>query len=94
VGAVWFFLYLLAAFNLFIGVFNLLPLLPLDGGHIAINVYERVRNGVRHLTGRPNGPPVDYTRLLPLTYVVILVFVGVSALTITADIVNPIRLPQ
>jgi membrane-associated protease RseP (regulator of RpoE activity) len=90
----FFFLYLLAALNLFVGVFNLLPLLPLDGGHIMVNLYERARNGVRRLRGRAAGPPVDYTRLLPLTYAVMLVFIGVSALTITADIVNPIRFGQ
>ena len=88
-----FFLYLLAALNLFLGVFNLLPLLPLDGGHIVVNVYERVRNWFRGLRGLRAGPPVDYTRLLPLTYAVMLVFIAVAGLTITADIVNPIRLP-
>jgi membrane-associated protease RseP (regulator of RpoE activity) len=93
-GAWWFFLFLLAAFNFFVGVFNLLPLLPLDGGHIAVNLYEAVRNAVRRAYGRPNGPPVDYTRLMPLIYLVALVFIGVSALTITADIINPIRLPR
>jgi membrane-associated protease RseP (regulator of RpoE activity) len=93
-GAWWFFLFLLAAFNLFVGVFNLLPLLPLDGGHIAVNLYEAVRNAVRRAFGHPNGPPVDYTRLMPLIYLVVLVFIGVSALTITADIINPIRLPR
>ncbi len=91
-GAWWFFLFLLSAFNLFVGVFNLLPLLPLDGGHIAVNVYESVRNAVRRATGRPDGPPVDYTRLMPLTYAIAIVFIGVGALTITADIINPIRL--
>jgi len=90
----WFFLFLLAALNLFIGVFNLLPLLPLDGGHIMVNVYERVRNAVRRARGQPVGPPVDYTRLLPLTYAVMLVFIAVAGLTITADIVNPIRFGQ
>lgn len=93
-GAWWFFLFLLATLNLFVGVFNLLPLLPLDGGHIAVNVYEGVRNAVRRAFGRPNGPPVDYNRLMPITYAVVIVFIGVSLLTITADIVNPIRLPQ
>jgi membrane-associated protease RseP (regulator of RpoE activity) len=93
-GIWFFFLYLLAALNLFVGVFNLLPLLPLDGGHIAVNVYERARNGVRALRGRPAGPPVDYTKLLPLTYAFALVFIAFAALTFTADIVNPIRLPQ
>jgi len=91
-GAWWFFLFLLASLNLFVGAFNLLPLLPLDGGHIAVNVYESVRNALRRATGRPNGPPVDYARLMPLTYAVMIVFIGVSALTITADIINPIRL--
>jgi membrane-associated protease RseP (regulator of RpoE activity) len=91
-GAWWFFLVLLVTLNLFLGVFNLLPLLPLDGGHIAVNLYEGARNAVRRATGRPNGPPVNYTRLMPLTYAVVLVFIGVSLLTLTADIVNPIRL--
>lgn len=91
-GSWVFFLYLLAALNFFVGVLNLLPVLPLDGGHIAVNLYERVRNGFRRATGRPDGPPVDYTRLLPLTYAVVLVVIGVSVLVITADIVNPIRL--
>jgi membrane-associated protease RseP (regulator of RpoE activity) len=93
-GAWWFFLFLLAALNLFVGVFNLLPLLPLDGGHIAVNIYEGVRNAIRRAFGRPNGPPVDYNRLMPLTYAVVIVFIGISALTITADIINPIRLPR
>ncbi|MGH3978452.1 MAG: M50 family metallopeptidase [Pseudonocardiaceae bacterium] len=94
VGALWFFLFLLAALNFFVGVFNLLPLLPLDGGHIAVNVYERARNAVRRANGLPVGPPVDYTRLLPLTYAFMLVLIAIGALTITADVVNPIRLPQ
>ncbi len=90
---VWyFFLYLLAALNLFVGVFNLLPLLPLDGGHIAVNLYERARNGLRAMRGRPAGPPVDYTKLLPLTYAFALVFIAFAALTLTADIVNPLRI--
>jgi len=86
------FLMLLGALNFFVGVFNLLPLLPLDGGHIAVNLYERVRDGVRQRMGKVKMPPVDYTRLLPVTYAFVLVLGAVSLLTITADIVNPIRL--
>jgi membrane-associated protease RseP (regulator of RpoE activity) len=86
-----FFLYLLAAVNFFIGVFNLLPLLPLDGGHIAVNLYEKVRDTLRRLRGLPKGGPVDYTKLLPLTYAAVLVGGSIMLLTITADIVNPIR---
>jgi len=87
------FLFLLAAVNFFVGVFNLLPLLPLDGGHIAVNVYEKLRNWARRLRGLPAGGPVDYTKLLPLTYVAVLIGGGIMLLTVTADIVNPIRLP-
>jgi membrane-associated protease RseP (regulator of RpoE activity) len=86
------FLILLAAVNFFIGVFNLLPLLPLDGGHIAVNVYEKVRDVLRRLRGLPAGGPVDYNKLLPLTYAAVLVGGAIMVLTITADIVNPIRL--
>ncbi|KAA2258528.1 site-2 protease family protein [Solihabitans fulvus] len=91
-GIWWLFLLLLASLNFFVGVFNLLPLLPLDGGHIAVNLYERVRDWLRKLRGRPAGAPVDYTRLLPLTYVVIFLGGAMVLLTVTADIVNPITL--
>ncbi|MBW4716725.1 M50 family metallopeptidase [Saccharothrix obliqua] len=87
-----FFWLMLAGLNFFVGVFNLLPLLPLDGGHIAVNLYERVRNWIRKLRGMPAGAPVNYLRLLPLTYFVIFVGGAVTLLTVTADIVNPIRL--
>jgi membrane-associated protease RseP (regulator of RpoE activity) len=86
-----FFILLLAALNFFVGVFNLVPLLPLDGGHIAVNLYERVRDAVRQRLGKPRMPPVDYTRLLPITYAFILVLGALSLLTIAADIINPIR---
>jgi membrane-associated protease RseP (regulator of RpoE activity) len=87
-----FFVLLLALLNLFVGVFNLLPLLPLDGGHIAVNVYEKLRDTVRRRLGKVQLPPVDYTRLLPLTYAFALILGGIGLLTVTADIVNPIRL--
>ncbi|MEO6085405.1 MAG: site-2 protease family protein [Umezawaea sp.] len=88
-----FFLLMLAGLNFFVGVFNLLPLLPLDGGHIAVNLYERVRDWLRKLRGKPAGGPVNYLRLLPLTYFVIFIGGGITLLTVTADIVNPIRIP-
>lgn len=86
------FLYLLTALNFFAGVFNLLPLLPLDGGHIAITLYERVRDWLRKLRGHAPGGPVDYTKLTAVTMVVVLLGGAMMLLTITADIVNPIRL--
>ncbi|GAA4531159.1 M50 family metallopeptidase [Amycolatopsis samaneae] len=87
------FFFLLASFNFFIGVFNLLPLLPLDGGHIAIVWYERVRDWFRKLRGKAAGGPVDYTKLSAVTLVLVVIGGGITLLTVTADIVNPIRLP-
>jgi membrane-associated protease RseP (regulator of RpoE activity) len=83
---------MLASLNVFIGVFNLFPLLPLDGGHIAIAWYERARGWIAAKRGRPDPGRVDYTRLMPVTYAVILVFGSISLLTIAADIVNPISI--
>lgn len=83
---------LLATLQFFLGVFNLLPLLPLDGGHIAVALYEKVRDWLRGLRGRPAGGPVDYTKLAPLTLVVVFVGGAMVLLSVTADIVNPIRL--
>ncbi|HEU5470328.1 MAG TPA: site-2 protease family protein [Actinophytocola sp.] len=94
-AGVWeLFLLVLASLNFFVGVFNLLPLLPLDGGHIAIALYEKVRDGLRRMRGKPAGGPVDYTKLTSLTMVVVLIGGAVVLLTVTADLVNPIRLGQ
>jgi len=86
------FLALLGGLNVFVGVFNLFPLLPLDGGHVAIAWYERARSWWAARRGRPDPGRVDYNKLMPVTYVVILVFGGLTLLTLTADIVNPITL--
>lgn len=78
------FLFILIVLNGFIGLFNLIPLLPLDGGHAAIATYERIRegrSGRRHL--------VDVTRLLPLTYMVVLALVLLGVSAVYLDIVNP-----
>jgi membrane-associated protease RseP (regulator of RpoE activity) len=87
-----FLLSLLASLNIFIGIFNLFPLLPLDGGHIAIVWFERVRSWWAARRGRPDPGRVDYAKLMPVTIVVILVFGSVSLLAVAADIVNPISL--
>ena len=86
------FLMLLAVLNFFVGVFNLLPLLPLDGGHIAIAWFEKVRSFLFARLGRPDPGRVDYMKLMPVTYAVILIFGGFTLLTVAADIVNPITL--
>lgn len=86
------FFMLLVVLNYFIGVFNLLPLLPMDGGHIAIAWYEKVRSWAASKRGRPDPGRVDYLKLMPLTYAVIVVLGGFMLLTITADLVNPITI--
>ncbi|WOC14490.1 M50 family metallopeptidase [Gordonia sp. MP11Mi] len=86
------FLGLLLSINFFLGAFNLVPLLPLDGGHMIIAIYEKIRNLIRRLFGRSDGAPVDYYKLLPLTYGVVAVMGVFMVLTVTADIINPIRI--
>lgn len=89
--AFWFFL---AQLNFVLGAINLVPLLPFDGGHIAIAVFEKIRNMIRSARGMVVAAPVNYLKLMPATYVVLAVVVGYMALTVTADLVNPIRLFQ
>jgi membrane-associated protease RseP (regulator of RpoE activity) len=92
-GAALVFVLLLAGFNIFIGVFNLFPLLPLDGGHIAVLWFERARSRLARALGRRDPGPVDLNKLVPLTVLVIVVFGGISVMAILADIVNPIANP-
>ena len=87
--------FMLAGLNLFVGIFNLLPLLPLDGGHIAILGYEQARDRLRRMRGY-RGPlqRVDLAKLMPVTYAVVILFAGLTLMLLGADIVNPIRLTQ
>jgi membrane-associated protease RseP (regulator of RpoE activity) len=87
-----FFLSLLASVNLVLFLFNLLPIYPLDGGHIAGALYERVRAVVARRRGRPDPGPFDIARLMPVAYVVAGIFLVMSGLLVIADIVNPIKL--
>jgi len=89
--AFWFFL---AQLNLVLGALNLAPLLPFDGGHIAIALFEKIRSKVRAARGMVVAAPVNYLKLMPATYVVVALVVGYMLLTVTADLVNPIRLFQ
>lgn len=89
--AFWFFL---AQLNFVLGAINLVPLLPFDGGHIAIATYEKIRNMIRSARGLTAAAPVNYLKLMPATYVILVVVAGYMLLTVTADLVNPIRLFQ
>ena len=86
------FFLLLASLNFFLAFFNLVPLPPLDGGHIAVVLYERVRDFVRKLRGLAPMGPVNYDKLIPLTVAVAALLAGVGIIVIVADIVSPVQL--
>ncbi|MGO1590812.1 MAG: M50 family metallopeptidase [Ancrocorticia sp.] len=83
-------LLLIASLNISLFLFNLLPLLPLDGGHIVGAAYEGARRKIAQLAGKPDPGPVDIARLMPLGYVVASLFIVMTVLLIIADIVNPV----
>ncbi len=83
---------ILASLNVALFVFNLVPLLPLDGGHVAGAIIEGVRRSVAKLFGKRDPGPVDPSKILPLTLVVVTVLGAMSLLLVYADIVNPIKL--
>jgi membrane-associated protease RseP (regulator of RpoE activity) len=85
-------LLLIAGLNLFLGLLNLVPLLPLDGGHIAGALYEAARRGIARLLRRPDPGFVDVGKLLPVGYVMAGVILVASVVLIYADIVAPISL--
>jgi membrane-associated protease RseP (regulator of RpoE activity) len=85
---------IVASLNIFVGVFNLLPLLPLDGGHLAIVIYERCRAWLARLRGKPDPGPVDFRRFVPVSVGVFALLVGFGLLLIMADLVNPVHIIQ
>ncbi|GAA1225630.1 M50 family metallopeptidase [Pseudonocardia alaniniphila] len=86
------FLQLLAGLNISLFLFNLLPIPPLDGGQIFPAIWEAVKRRIAKLRGLPDPGPVDVAKLMPVAYVVALVFIGWSALLFVADIINPVQL--
>ncbi len=82
---------LVAGFNLFIGLFNFLPLLPLDGGHIASATWEWVRRGWARLFRRPDPGYVDAAKLLPIAYVVASALLVMGVVLIVGDLVVPVQ---
>ncbi len=87
-----FVLLLVASLNIFVGVFNLLPLLPMDGGHVAVVIWERIRAWFARLRGRSDPGLVDYRKLIPVSFSVFLVLVVFGMMLILADIVNPVNI--
>jgi len=87
-----FFLMMLGTVNFAIGMFNLVPLLPLDGGHIAGALWEGLKRLLARVARRPDPGHVDVAKALPLTYAMAAVIITMGALLIYADLVNPVRL--
>jgi membrane-associated protease RseP (regulator of RpoE activity) len=87
-----FILLLIASLNIFVGVFNMLPLLPMDGGHVAVVIWERIRALFARLRRRPDPGLVDYRKLVPVSFGVFLVLVVFGMMLILADIVNPVNI--
>lgn len=91
IAVVPFLVQLLAGLNMALFVFNLIPLMPLDGGQIAGALWEGFKRTVARVTGRPDPGHVDVAKALPLAYAVSIVLIGMSALLIYADLVKPVR---
>ncbi|MFD3688443.1 M50 family metallopeptidase [Nocardiopsis sp. NPDC058631] len=85
-------LQILAGVNLFLFAFNMLPILPLDGGHMAGALWEWLKRGWAKLFRRPEPAPVDVAMLTPVAYVVVACFLVFSVVLLVADLFNPVRL--
>jgi membrane-associated protease RseP (regulator of RpoE activity) len=85
-------LMLVAGFNLSLFLFNMLPLLPLDGGHIAGALWESLRRHLAKVLRRPDPGPFDVAKLMPVAYVVAGVFICFTVLVLIADVVNPVKI--
>jgi membrane-associated protease RseP (regulator of RpoE activity) len=86
------FVLIVASLNIFVGVFNLLPILPLDGGHMAVAIADSIRGFFARLRGRPRPAPIDVTVLTPITMVVFVVLATLTLLLLVADVINPVTL--
>jgi membrane-associated protease RseP (regulator of RpoE activity) len=91
---VWDLLAIIASVNIFLGAFNLLPLLPMDGGHLAMLGYEEVRGWLARLRGRPDPGVANLEPLIPVSATVIVLLVGLSLVLMAANLFNPIHLIQ
>ncbi len=84
--------YLLGQVNLFVALFNFVPLMPLDGGHIVGAIYEAVKRRLARLFGRPDPGYADTARMLPVAYLVGAVIAVSGVILVVADVVDPIRI--
>ena len=86
------FILIVASLNIFVGLFNLLPILPLDGGHMAVAIVDEIRALFAKLRRKPRPPAIDVQVLTPITAVVFVILAALTVLLLIADIFNPISL--
>ena len=86
------FILLVASLNIFVGIFNLLPILPLDGGHMAVAIADEVRALFARLRKQPRPAPIDVNVLTPITGVVVVLLGILTVILVIADIFNPVSL--
>jgi membrane-associated protease RseP (regulator of RpoE activity) len=86
------FILLVASLNIFVGLFNLLPILPLDGGHMAVAIADEVRALFARIRRKPRPAPIDVNVLTPITGVVVVLLGILTVLLVVADIINPVSL--
>jgi membrane-associated protease RseP (regulator of RpoE activity) len=86
------FILIVASLNIFVGLFNLLPILPLDGGHMAVAIADEIRAFFARLRGRPRPAAIDVKVLTPVTAVVFVILAALTVLLLIADVFNPISL--
>ena len=86
------FILLVASLNIFVGIFNLLPILPLDGGHMAVAIADEIRAFFARLRKKPRPAPIDVNVLTPITGVVVILLGILTVLLVIADIINPVSL--
>jgi membrane-associated protease RseP (regulator of RpoE activity) len=86
------FIMIIASLNIFVGIFNLLPVLPLDGGHMAVAIADEIRAFYARLRGRARPAAINVAVLAPVTLVVFVFLAGLTVLLLVADIINPVNL--
>jgi membrane-associated protease RseP (regulator of RpoE activity) len=86
------FLFIIASLNIFVGIFNLLPILPLDGGHMAVAIADEIRALYARIRGRARPAAIDVTVLTPVTMVVFVILACLTLLLLVADVINPVTL--
>jgi len=85
------FLLIIASLNFFVGVFNLLPILPLDGGHMAVAIADEIRAAIARIRGRARPQGINVNKLAPITMVVFVLLAALTVLLLAADILNPVQ---